>query len=479
MKKSFAKSIAWAVCLMTVLFVVDFSRALGADRAPNIILILCDNLGYGDVGCYGSVKHRTPHVDRLAAEGVRFTHFYVSSGVCTPSRASLMTGCYPRRVNMHEDPRGGLVLRPVDNKGLHPDEVTMAEMLKGAGYATTIIGKWHLGDQAPFLPTRQGFDSYLGIPYSDNAVGDKKPGWPPLPLMEGEVVIEAPVDRDTLTKRYTERAIAFMRENRERPFFLYLPHAMPGSTDAPYASPKFKGKSANGPFGDSVEEIDWSTGQIMAAVKELGLDDDTLVIWMSDNGAPRRNPVQGSNLPMGGWGYTTSEGGQRVPCVMRWPGKIPAGVTQSEMATSMDLFATFAKLVGEDLSKGRKIDGKDIGPLMFGEAGAKTPHEAFYYYYMRQLQAVRSGKWKLYLASAKSVANGSGRTQRVETRLYDVVNEPSETVNRAGEFPEVVKRLEGLAEMARADLGDVGREGAGQREAGWVEVGKPQVLEGR
>jgi len=387
---------------------------------PNFIIMFCDNLGYGDIGCFGSKLHRTPNIDRMAEEGMRFTDFYSASGVCTPSRASLMTGCYPRRVNLHEDDRGTLVLRPVSPKGLHPEEITIAEILKARGYATACIGKWHLGDQPPFLPTRQGFDYYFGIPYSDNMVGGKRPGWPPLPLMENEKVIEAPVDRNLLTKRYTEKTIEFIKANKNKPFFVYLPHAMPGSTRAPFASESFRGKSANGPWGDSVEELDWSTGEILNSLKKLGLDERTLVVWVSDNGAPKHNPPQGLNLPLRGWGYTTSEGGQRVPCIMRWPARIPSRTICRELCTMMDLLPTFARLAGTAPPADRIIDGNDIWPLMAGKTGAKSPYEAFYYYRMGQLQAVRSGKWKLYLPLEAEKGNSRASTRIKPSELYDL-----------------------------------------------------------
>ncbi|MHC4540668.1 MAG: sulfatase family protein [Planctomycetota bacterium] len=440
-----------------------------SNSGPNFIIILCDNLGYGDVGCFGSDLHKTPSIDRMAAEGMRFTDFYATSGVCTPSRASLMTGCYPRRVNMHVADDGGSVLRPVARKGLNPEEVTIAELLKSRGYATACIGKWHLGDQLPFLPRRQGFDYYLGIPYSDDMT--QRPGrdWPPLPLMENEEVIEAPVDRNLLTKRYTDKAIEFITANKNRPFFVYLPHAMPGSTTVPFASKRFRGKSANGPWGDSVEELDWSTGEILRAVRQLGLDDRTLVVWASDNGAPRRNPPQGLNLPLAGWGYTTAEGGQRVPCIMRWPGRIPAGKTCAELCTMMDLLPTLARLAGADVPDDRIIDGYDIRPLMTGERGARSSYKAFYYYHIQQLQAVRSGKWKLYLPL-------EGKTRTSPARLYDLEADLGETRNLAKAHPKVVTRLLALAEKAREDLGDIARPGRNQRPAGFVANPKPRRL---
>jgi arylsulfatase A len=443
---------------------------------PNFILILCDNLGYGDIGCFGSEQHRTPHIDRMAEEGMRFTDFYATSGVCTPSRASLMTGCYPRRVNMHIAEDGRPVLSPVAKKGLHPEEVTIAEVLKDRGYATACIGKWHLGDQLPFLPTRQGFDYYLGIPYSDDMTLRPGRDWPPLPLMENEKVIEAPTDRNLLTKRYTEAAVKFIKANKDKPFFIYLPHAMPGSTKAPFAGKRFRGKSANGPWGDSVEELDWSTGEILHALKELDLDERTLVIWTSDNGAPRRDPPQGLNAPLAGWGYTCSEGGQRVPCIMRWPGRIPAGTTCSELCTTMDLLPTFARLAGTQPPKDRIIDGQDIWPLMAGKAGAASPYEAFYYYYMGQLQAVRSGTWKLHLPLKAKWRNFRGDTKLCPAELYDLEADIGETTNLAETHPDVVTRLLALAEKAREDMGDVVRPGSNQRPAGMADDPTPRAL---
>jgi len=445
-------------------------------KPPNFIIVLCDNLGYGDLGCFGSTKHRTPHVDRMAAEGLRLTGFYATSGVCTPSRASLMTGCYPRRVSLHVNERGGQVLFPVSPKGLHPDEITIAEVLKARGYATACIGKWHLGDQAPFLPTRQGFDSYFGIPYSDDMVGTADGRRPPLPLMRGETVVEAPADCATLTRRYTDEAVRFITANRCRPFFLYLAHALPGSTTRPPAGEAFRGKSANGPYGDAVEEIDWSTGEILAAVRELGLDAGTLLLWTSDNGAVQRNPPQGSNAPLRGWGYTTAEGGMRVPCAVRWPGRVPAGAATSEICTVMDVLPTFALLAGARAPADRDIDGKDIWPILSGRPGAASPHEAFYYYFMDQLQAVRAGPWKLYLPLEGKKIDFRGSTQKCRAQLYELGADVGEAVNLADRRPEVVARLAALAEKARRDLGDGDRDGERQRAAGFVTDPKPQRL---
>jgi len=460
-------------CFLLALFI---ALNLSAAQKPNIILVVCDNLGYGDVGCFGSKLHRTPHLDKMAEEGTKFTHFYVSSGVCTPSRASIMTGSYPRRVTMQNTPGDGWVLRPVSANGLNPKEETVAEVMKKRGYETAIIGKWHLGDQPVFLPTRQGFDEFFGIPYSDDMTPREGQPWPDLPLMRNEKVVEAPVDRDHLTRRYTEESIDYIKRKRDKPFFLYIPQAMPGSTRTPYASGPFKGRSKNGPWGDSVEELDWSMGEILKVLKEEGMAENTLVIWTSDNGAPRRNPPQGLNLPMGGWGYTTAEGGMRVPCIMWWPGKVKAGKVCDELTTTMDLLPTFAVLSGESFQPSQPIDGKDISDLVLGRAGAKSPHVAFYYYLADQLQAVRSGKWKLHLPLRVQWTARGERDVKRPMALYDVVTNPGESVDLAASHPDGVQQLMALAEAAREDIGDLGREGKGQRPHGRVENPVPQLL---
>lgn len=442
---------------------------------PNIIVIFVDNFGNGDLGCYGSKLHRTPNVDRLASEGTKFTSFYVASGVCTPSRAALMTGCYPRRVNMHVSAIGGAVLQPVAQKGLNPTEVTMAEVLKSAGYATMCIGKWHLGDQPDFLPTRQGFDDFFGIPYSDDMTKDKKPEvWPELPLMRGEKVIEAPADRDHLVKRCTEEAIRFIEAHQKSPFFLYLPHTMPGSTAHPFSSENFRKKSANGDYGDSVEELDWSTGEIMAALKRLKLEDNTLIVWTSDNGAVRRNPPQGSNAPYRGFGYDTSEGAMRMPCVMRWPGNIPAGVVNDALCSTMDMLPTFAAIAEAKLPA-QKIDGHDITSLLMDARNTKSPwdDDGFFFYHMDQLQAVRAGDWKLYLPLKVKHINLKRTGAPTKAELYDVRHDVSEEHEVSAAHPDVVARLSALAEKARADVGDVDHAGSGQRAAGMVKVARP------
>jgi arylsulfatase A len=465
------------------------SPGYAAEVPPNFIFIFCDNLGYGDIGPFGSTLHRTPHLNRMAKEGRKFTHFYATAGVCTPSRASLMTGCYAQRVNMHTNPRDGHVLRPVSPYGLHPNEWTVAEVLKQQGYATTIIGKWHLGDQPPFLPTRQGFDSFYGIPYSDDMthkvgqrLGKRLDGdhWPPLPLMQNEIVLEAPVDRRGLTKRYTERALEFIAQKQSRPFFLYMPQAMPGSTAKPFASEAFRGASKNGPWGDAVEELDWSLGQILNQLVELKLDRRTLVIWTSDNGAPlardMNNPQRGSNNPLFGRGYTTAEGAFRVPMIAWWPGRVPSGTECAELTSTMDVLPTLAHLSGAKVPEEPDIDGYNIRNLLFDKPGATTPYQAFYYYHTSQLQAIRSGPWKLFLPLKPLGRHPHFGTQESTTPLlFHVVDDIGSTRNVAEQHPAVVARLMKLAELARTDLGDTNRQGENVRPRG--EISDPQPLE--
>ncbi|MEE8451363.1 MAG: sulfatase [Thermoguttaceae bacterium] len=449
--------------LLLSLFAITLAdRAAAADRPPNFVIIFCDDLGYGDVGPFGSTTHRTPNLDRMAAEGIRFTDFYVTSGVCTPSRSSLMTACYPRRVGLDRNETGGWVLFPGNHRGLNPDEITIAEVLKQKDYATAIVGKWHLGDQPEFLPTRQGFDSYFGIPFSNDMGHGHNKRYPPLPLLENEKVFEEEPDQAQLTPRYTARAVEFITTHKDEPFFLYMPHTFPHNPI--FASERFAGKSANGNFGDSVEEIDWSVGQILATIKKLGIDEQTLVIFTSDNGAASR--WGGGNGPLRGFKGSTWEGGMREPCVMRWPGKIPAGKVCGELASSLDLMPTLAKLAGTSAPTDRVIDGLDIWPLMSGQPGAKSPREAFFYYYTNQLQAVRSGKWKLHLPRKP---RGRANQNDQWPQLYDLESDIGEQNNVAAAHPEVVERLSALAEQCREDLGDGDRQGKNCRKPGHVE----------
>ncbi|MDP6524635.1 MAG: sulfatase [Kiritimatiellia bacterium] len=466
-RRAFLKAIA--LCMMAIVIPAFTTAKAQSAGKPNVIIIFIDDMGYGDLGCYGSEKNRTPQIDRMAAEGMRFTDFYVACSVCTPSRAALMTGCYPRRVNLHVDEKNLCVLFPGARKGLNPTEITIAEVLKSQGYATACIGKWHLGDHPDFLPTSQGFDYYYGIPYSNDM--HRKPI--PLPLVRNEKAIEAPVHQPTITKRYTEEAIRFIRKNKEKPFFVYLPHAM---VHLPlHASKDFKGKSANGIYGDATEEIDWSTGEIIKTLKELGIDDNTLVVFTSDNGSTGRHG--GSNVPLRGNKGRTDEGGMRVPCIMRYPGRIPANKVCADVSGTIDFLPTIAALSGARIPGDRIIDGKNIWPLMSAAPGAKSPHEAFYYYQMDQLQCVRSGKWKLHLPMDSKKRNWGKPEGKTPVQLFDLEENIAEDKDLSRQHPEVVDRLMKLADKMRQDIGDLDKAGANQRPAGWVEKAQPRLLE--
>lgn len=433
-------------------------RAPG-DR-PNVILINCDDLGYGDVGCYGSTVHATPHLDRMAAEGMRFTDFYMASPVCSPSRGAMLTGCYPPRIGLGTNQDGGVVLFPGDPVGLSPDEVTIARLLQQAGYATQLVGKWHLGDQPEFLPTRHGFDHYYGLPYSNDMgrQAGRPDRWPPLPLLRDEEVIQQQPDQTALTERYVEECVRFLRGHRHEPFFLYFAQM---HVHLPlYAAPRFVAQSRNGRYGACVEAIDWSVGVLLHELESLGIDGHTLVLFTSDNGS--RTKEGGSNAPLRGTKATTWEGGMRLPLIARWPGQIPAGSTCRQLATAMDLLPTLAGLAGTREPQDRVIDGRDIGPLLRGEPGAASPHEAFFYYWKNDLHAVRAGRWKLHLRRG-------GQSAPVR-ELYDLAADVGETTNLYARHADVVAALTAHAEAARRDLGCAasGSDGMGCRPPGRV-----------
>lgn len=454
-------------------FIALISTSGSLFGAPNFIVIFCDDLGYGDLGCYGSKVNRTPHIDGMAEEGVLFSSFYSSSPVCTPSRASLLTGCYAQRIGLHEAETGHWVLIPRNKRGMNPEEVTIAEVLKEKGYATACIGKWHLGDQPPHLPTHHGFDYYYGIPYSNDMAQERR-GDPPLPLVRGETVIEAPADQATLTKRYTEEVISFIESHQSEPFFIYLPHTFPHLPL--FASPEFHGKSANGRYGDSVEEIDWSTGQILETLKRLELDENTLVIFTSDNGSNGRNG--GSNVPLSGKKGGTMEGGMRVPFLARWPKTIPAGEKVDEMATMMDLLPTLASLADAPMPD-RKIDGHNITDLLMAKPGATTPWEVFYYYRRRQLQAIRSGDWKWHLPLEATYPRWTDTNQKGPGRpgkLIDLATDLQETTDVSAAHPEVMKQMRAYASQAWETLGNEGKGGTEVRPAVDLEESQPLLL---
>lgn len=441
-------------------------------KKPNIILIFADDLGYGDLGCYGSTIHRTPHIDQLALEGIRFTDFYVSSAVCTPSRASLMTGCYAQRIDMHvnsqPEPEFRAVLLPNSPKGLNPEETTIADVLHEQGYETACIGKWHLGDQEPFFPLNYGFDFFYGILLSHNQGSHDCP----LSIFEQKQVVEYPVDIPRMTKKMTEKAVGFIRKSKNKPFFLYLPHPMPHFPVE--ASEQFKGRSMDGIYGDAIEEIDWSVGEIVSTLKELDIENNTLLIFTSDNGGEGRSgPNKGGlNCPLRGHKGQLWEGGIRVPCIVKWPGMIPEGKSCNELVTAMDFLPAFASLTGGQLPGDKVIDGKNITNILFDPDHAKSPHEAFFYYDRDQLQAVRWGQWKLHLEQPTGRFDAAWENELKQfdgPQLYNLETDITETYNVAGQYPDVVERMEELADSIRVETGDYHVEGKSIREAAWVD----------
>jgi len=457
-----------------------------AESTPNIVVIFIDDMGYADIGPFGAKHYATPNLDRMAREGRVLTDFHAATAVCSASRAALLTGCYPDRVGIQG------ALGPNAKHGLNPDETTLAELCKSKGYATAAFGKWHLGHHRKFLPLQHGFDEWYGLPYSNDMwplhpayanlppnSEKRKQGYPPLPLYAGNDIVDEEVtgdDQAQLTTQYTEHAVDFIHRSSDQPFFLYVPHTM---VHVPiFVSDKFEGKSGAGLFGDVVMELDWSVGQILNAIKEIGADENTLVLFTSDNG-PWLNygDHAGSALPLREGKGTMFEGGYRVPCVARWPGKIPAGSKCDELCSTIDLLPTVANLLDAKLPA-RKIDGKDMGLLLWGDNDAVSPHEAFYCYYNRELRAVRDRQWKLHfphqyrtLAGRKGGTDGTpvGYDQtKIGLELFDLKNDVGETTDVADQHPEIVSRLSNLAEQARETLGDslTARQGSEVRPAG-------------
>ncbi len=462
-------------------FFLSVLSSLVAAEKPNIILINIDDLGYADISPFGG-KMQTPNLDRMAAEGMKLASHYAAP-VCSPSRAAMMTGCYPKRVL----PISG-VLFPSAAVGLNPDETTVAEVLKKQGYLTTCIGKWHLGDQPEFLPTAQGFDSYFGIPYSNDMgmasegsksnagapirkgkskegaqktvaideTGLKGDAQPPLPLVDAGQVVERvkAAQQHTFTRRYTERAVSFIREHQKQPFFIYLPHNAVHFPDYPHQD--YMGKSGVSLQKDWTLEVDWSVGQILATLRELKLDSNTLVIFTSDNGGPINQGAD--NTPLRGGKGSTLEGGIRVCTLAWWPGKIQSASSTAAITSHMDWLPTFASLAGAALPE-RAMDGVNISPLLLGQSGAQG-HDVFYYYHGFNLQALRAGAWKLHLQKGE---------------LYDLESDIGETNNLAKGQPEQVAKLRALAEVMLRDLGDGTADAPGVRDLGRVANPQPMI----
>ena len=431
-------------------------------QQPNIVLINCDDLGYGDLGSYGSERNDTPHLDRLAAEGVRFTDFYMAAPVCSASRAAMLTGCYSQRIGLADYQ----VLFPGQAQGLNPKEMTLGALLKQVGYNTKIVGKWHCGDQPEFLPSNYGFDEYFGIPYS-NDMGRQvgRLDSPPLPLLRNDQVIQQQPDQRGITERYVDECLQFIRQSSEQPFFLYLAHMY---VHVPLFIPRqFLDSSRNGAYGGAVACIDWAMGAIEAELNRLGIRDNTLVIFTSDNGSRARDEG-GSNGPLRGRKGQTWEGGQRVPCIMRWPEKITAGTTCKGIASAIDLFATLAQVAGAPLPADRVLDSVSLVETIL--EGEPTQREVFAFYRGGNLEAVRKGDWKLHFWKDDWAERGSNRPA-----LYNLCTDVGETKNLYEQHPEIVSAIEADAEEFRRTLGDkrLGRVGAEIREAGVCEHPKP------
>lgn len=459
---------------------------------PNVVLIVADDMGYADAGCYGATDIRTPHLDRLAAAGTRFTNFCVAQPVCTASRAALLSGCYPNRIGLAG------ALNHTSAVGIHPDETLLPELLKPKGYATAHYGKWHLGTKPVFFPTRNGFDEWVGLPYS-NDNGPKHPtikGLPPLPLFWNDDIVSRDPDQSEFTRLFTEKAIGFIRTNRDRPFFLYLPHVMPHVPIA--ASERFRGKSGRGLYGDAVEELDWGVGEVLRALKENGLEENTLVLFLSDNG-----PFLSYGNHAGSAGrfregkLTTFEGGVRVPFLARWPNHIPAGRVCDELVTGLDVLPTLATITGTGLPT-RTIDGIDLSPLLLGRPGARG-RERFAYFSGSELHAVREGNWKLHLpheylsvdgppgrdgqpanlanmkptaieqSGIRGIASRHGyMVEQIGRALFDLSADPGESKDVSAGHPDIVTRLTACADAMRRELGDplTNAVGTGVRAAG-------------
>ena len=467
---------------MAALAVGSAPQAVAAKKkSPNVVVIFMDDMAYADIGPFGAKAYPTPHLDRMAKEGRKFTDFYVTQAVCSASRAGLLTGCYNVRVGIFG------ALGPKSNNGLHANEVTLAELCKQKGYATAIYGKWHLGHHKQFLPMQHGFDDYFGLPYS-NDMWPYHPGvlhlpmkerlkrWPHLPLIDKNEIINTQVsgkDQELLTTQYTERAVEFIEKNRDNPFFLYVPHSM---VHVPlFVSDKFKGKSGAGLFGDVMMEVDWSVGQILETLRKHKLDKDTLVVFTSDNGPwLSYGDHAGSSGPLREGKGTMFDGGCRESTLMWWPGTIPAGSVCSTPAMTIDILPTVAELIGAQLPD-HKIDGKSIVNLVTGK-NDKSPQEAYYFYYGQQLQAIRMGKWKIHFPHGyRTMAGRPGGTGGIPTKysqakiglsLFNLEEDIGESTDVKAKHPKVVSKMQALGQAMRKELGDQGKKGSGQREAG-------------
>ncbi len=474
------------ILALSILIATPLAATKGDDakaNKPNFVIILIDDMGYGDVGAFGSKLNRTPNIDRMAAEGLKLTSFYCAP-VCTPSRAQLLTGCYAKRVSLPD------VIPPAAKVGISSDERTIAQLLKEQGYATMAVGKWHIGDQPECLPTQHGFDHYLGLPYSNDMGGEwdgspdpvKGRRWPPLPLVRDDKVIQTlkGEDQEKLVALYTDESVKFIKAHKGDPFFLYLPHT---AVHVPIHPGKdFQGKSGNGRYGDWVEEVDASTGRILTTLRELKLDQNTLVIFTSDNGPwLTQGKDAGTAGPLRGGKGGTYEGGMREPTIAWWPGHVTAGKASDAVAGEIDLLPTLVNLAGGIVPKDRKIDGADIAPLLLGKSN-QSPRDCQYYFNSNRLEAVRSGPWKLAIAPQREM-NGKDKPLQPAVKdepfvpvLYNLDADIGETRDVAAEHPDVVKHIQQFVERMNDDLGIRGK-GPGVRSPHEFKSPKPLLLD--
>ena len=472
------------IVLLTCLFYSGWSQK---NSTPNVILIFLDDMGNGDLGVTGALEYQTPAIDKMAHEGIRFTNFLTAQGVCSASRAGLLTGCYPNRIGISG------AFNPNSKVGINAEETTLAELFKQKGYATAIVGKWHLGDAREFLPLQHGFDEYFGIAYSNDmwpvdyngepATDSRKARFPPLFIIDGnekKIPVNTLEDQAQLTKRYTERAIDFIQRQKKKPFFLYLPHSM---VHVPInASAKFKGKSKQGMYGDVMMEIDWSVGEILKTLTVNGIDKNTIIIFTSDNG-PWINfgNHAGSTGGLREGKGSSFEGGVRVPCIIRWPGQIKEGLISNSLSSAIDIFPTLAELLNLQLPE-KKIDGVSLLPILKGDVGAQPRKEFLYYYRVNSLEAVRMEDWKLVLphegrtyenfeVGINGFPGKVNENAEVKAGLYDLRRDPGERYDVQNQYPEIVKSLQALADKAREDLGDdiLKVEGKNRRAIGRID----------
>ena len=476
------------IMMSSVLFLAIAGSQAQQTEKPNVVVIFMDDMGYGDLESYGGIGYKTPNINKMAAEGMRFTNFYTAQATCSASRAALLTGCYPNRIGIHG------ALSPWSPIAMDPKEETIAELLNKEGYATGMVGKWHLGDKEPFLPLQQGFDEYLGLPYSNDMwpvnydgepLTDTTKGrgrYPPLPLIDGKEtvkIIRTLKDQSTLTSLYTDRAVQFIQRNKKKPFFLYMAPSMPHVPIA--VSNKFKGKSEAGLFGDVIMELDWSVGKVLRTLDDLELSEKTLVILTSDNGPWLNYGNHAGNTGGLREGKGTSfEGGVRMPAIMRWKGKIPPGTVNNNLASTLDLLPTIALLSGANLPS-KKIDGVDISSLMYNKEGANPRKHMAYYYNKNSLEAVRKGPWKLIFPHVHRTYKknlpgydgwpGPQPNDTIGLALYNLRTDPGETLDVQDAFPKVLIELQKIADNYRKELGDdlIGKEGSEIRSAAQVD----------